>query len=378
MSTSHRERVLMTMDHQEPDRVPLDLGGTQTSIHSVAYRALKEHLKLGGEVETQNIVLGLARVEDAVLQRFDVDLRHVLPGMPEGWTLEFDEEDSFYDEWGVRWRRPPGGHYYDMVEHPLSACSLESFESYIWPNPRDSGRTAGKKQEAMNLRENTDCALECGLIGLWESAWFIVGLERWLLALYKEVEFVEAVLEKTLQILIEMHAEYLSEVGACLDLVTLWDDYGSQYGTLISPDMWRKLVKPRLARLIKVIHKETPARIGLHSCGSLTAILDDLVEIGIEVLNPVQVSAQGMVPSDLKKRYGKRLTFWGGIDSHYVLPYGSPNDVISAVKETIAALAPGGGYILASVHNIQPEVPPENIVAMFDTCREIGRYPLSH
>jgi uroporphyrinogen decarboxylase len=368
----------MSLAHQEPDRVPLDLGGTQTSIHSVAYRALKEYLKLGGNVETQNIVLGLAHVEDAVLQRFDVDLRHVLPGMPEGWTLEFDEEDSFLDEWGVRWQRPPGGYYYDMVEHPLSACTLESLESYIWPNPRDPGRIVGKKQEVMNLRKSTDYALECGLIGLWESAWFIVGLERWLLALYEEAEFVEAVLEGTLLILMEMHTEYLRAVGAHLDLVTLWDDYGSQNGTLISPDMWRKLVKPRMARLIKVIRKETPARIGLHCCGSLTAILDDLVEIGIDVLNPVQVSARGMVPEDLKKRYGKRLTFWGGIDTHHVLPFGSPNDVFSAVKETIAALAPGGGYILASVHNIQPGVPPENIVAMFDTCHEIGHYPLSH
>ncbi len=375
MALTHRERVLTTLEHREPDRVPVDLGGTQTSILVEPYDALKRKLGIESPTETQNLVLGLARIEEPVLDRFDIDVRHVLPSPPDTWSFELLPDDSFTDEWGARWHRPPGGQYYDMVEHPLAPATLAALESYRWPDPLNPGRVEGAAEEARRLREETDCAIEAGLVGLWESAWFLVGLERWLVALSENPPFVEALLDGVLDVLKEMHAAYLGKVGLMLDVVTLWDDYGAQDSTLISPDMWRQLVKPRLAELVATIKQSTPAFMALHSCGSLRLILDDLVEVGIEILNPVQVSARGMNPSELKRRYGKKLTFWGAIDSQRLLPYGSPGEIGQAVFRTIQTLAPGGGYVLAAVHNIQPGVPPENVIAMFDTARRAGTYP---
>ncbi len=373
---NHRERVLTALDHQEPDRVPLDLGGTQTSILVQPYAALKSLLGLTTPTELQNRVLGLALVEEGVLKRFDVDLRHILPGVPSTWKLELLPDDSFYDEWGVRWHRPAGGYYYDMVEHPLAAATWEAFEAYPWPDPHDPGRVAGAAEAARAIREQTDYALEAGLIGLWETSWFPVGFEQWLLSLGDNPPWVEAVLDRVLEVLQQMHGAYLDVVGPYLDLVTLWDDYGAEAGPLISPEMWRRLIKPRLAALVSNLKSKTRAHVAIHSCGSLRALLDDLIEVGIEVINPVQVTAAGMQPAELKARYGRHLSFWGGIDTRRVLPRGRPTDVECAIRETIRALGPGGGYILAAVHNLQPDVPPENIVTLYDTARRAGVYPL--
>ena len=358
----------MTFAHRKPDRVPLDLGGTQTGMLVEPYDALKRLLGLNTPTQVGNIVMGLARIEEPVLQRFDIDFRHVLPGLPDGYRFELLPGDSFYDEFGTRWHRPPGGYYYDMVEFPLAACTLESLERFQWPDPNDPGRVRGAQQELALLRQQTDFALEAGLVGLWETSWFTVGLERWLLALTDQPDFVEALLDRTLSFLLQAHGAYLDAAGPYLDLVTLWDDYGVQSSSLISPNLWRRLVKPRLSQLVAMIRSKTGASIGIHSCGSIFSLLDDLAEIGIQVINPVQVSARNMQLSELKKRYGDRLTFWGGIDTQFLLPNRSPADVRQAVEETLKIFSTNGGYILAAVHNIQPGVPPENVLAMYDTA----------
>jgi uroporphyrinogen decarboxylase len=367
---SHRDRVLITLYHREPDRIPVDLGGTQTGILVEPYNALKQALGMKTPTQVRNIVLGLAHIDEAVLQRFDIDIRHVLPGQPDKFHFELLADDSFYDEFGTRWRRPPGGYYYDMVEFPLAACTMEALEKFAWPNPEDPGRVRGVQDELARLRSETDYALEAGLVGLWETCWFTVGLERMLYALTDFPDFVEALMDRTLALLLGMHGAYLDAAGPYLDMVTLWDDYGIQSTSLISSARWRSLVKPRLAELVAMIRSKTGAAIGLHSCGSIVSLLDDLAEIGIQVINPVQVSARNMSPAELKKRYGDRLTFWGGIDTQFLLPKSSQAEVRQAVRDTVNLMAPGGAYILAAVHNIQPGVPPENIVAMFDTARE--------
>lgn len=366
---SHRDRVRMSLAHQEPDRVPLDLGGTQTGMLVEPYDALKRLLGLNTPTQVSNIVMGLARIEEPLLQRFDIDFRHVLPGLPDAYRFELLPDDSFLDEFGTRWHRPPGGYYYDMVEFPLASCSLEALDRFPWPDPHDPGRVRGVQGSLVKLRDQTDYAVEAGLVGLWETAWFTVGLERWLLALSDQPEFVEALLDKTLRFLLQTHGAYLDVAGPYLDLVTLWDDYGVQSSSLIRPDLWRRLVKPLLAELVSMIRTKTDAYIGIHSCGAIFSILDDLVEIGIQVINPVQVSARNMQPEQLKKRYGDRLTFWGAIDTQFLLPDGSPSEVRRSVEDTLKVLAPGGGYILAAVHNIQPGVPPENVIAMYDAAR---------
>jgi uroporphyrinogen decarboxylase len=366
---SHSDRVRSALEHVQPDRVPLDLGGTQTGILGEPYDALKRALNIPTPTTIGNIVMGLARVEEEVLRHFDIDFRHVLPGTPQSYTFTLFSDDSFYDEWGTRWKRPRGGYYYDMVEYPFKAFSLREVESFCWPDPDDPGRIMGVEEELKNYREHTDYALEAGLIGIWETSWFLVGLYDWLKNIKTNLEFVEAVLDKVLIILKRMHGAYLETAGPYLDIVTLWDDYGAQGGLQISPTLWRKLVKPRLAELINVLRSKTSAAIAIHSCGSLSSILTDMVDIGIQVINPVQVSARGMDPQSLKKQFGKHLTFWGGIDTQALLPFGSPSDIRETVRKTVSILGSGGGYILAAVHNIQPGVPPENILEMYNACR---------
>ncbi len=365
---SHRDRVLTALAHRKPDRVPLDLGGTQTGMLVEPYDALKRQLGLTTPTQVGNIVMGLARIEEPVLQRFDIDIRHVLPRSPDGYRFELLPDDSFYDEFGTRWLRPPGGYYYDMVEFPLASCTLDSLDRFRWPDPLDPGRVRCVQQDLARLRQQTDFALEAGLVGLWETSWFTVGLERWLIALTDQPEFVEALLDQTLDFLLQSHGAYLDAAGPHLDLVTLWDDYGVQSSSLISPNLWRRLVKPRLAQLVALVRSKTEAYIGIHSCGAIFSLLDDLAEIGIQVINPVQVSAKNMQLSELKKRYGDRLTFWGGIDTQFLLPHGSPADVRQAVEDTLDIFSNDGGYILSAVHNLQPGVPPENVVAMYDAA----------
>jgi len=366
---NHRDRVLMTLDHRQPDRLPIDLGGTQTSLLVEPYNALKRLLGMNSPTTVSNIVLGLAYIEDPVLERFDIDFRHVLPGQADKFQFQLLPDDSFYDEFGTRWRRPPGGYYYDMVEFPLASCSPRDLEKYQWPDPIDPGRVRGTCEQLAHLRTEADFALEAGLFGLWETCWFTVGLEHWLLACIDHLDFVEALMDRALDFLMDMHGNYLDAAGPYLDLVTLWDDYGTQSSTLISPALWRRLVKPRLARLVGMIRSKTRAYIGIHSCGSIASILDDLCEIGIQVINPLQVSARNMSVAELSQRYNGRLSFWGGIDTQFLLPHASPAEVQKAVISTLKIFAKNGGYILAAVHNIQPGVPPENILSMYDTAR---------
>jgi uroporphyrinogen decarboxylase len=365
---SHRDRVMTALEHKKTDRVPLDLGGTQTSILVEPYNALKKSLGINTHTHISNILLGLAEIDEQILNRFDIDFRHVLPKQSNDFKFELNQDDSFFDEFGTLWKRPSGGYYYDMVDFPLKSCSLEDLSKFKWPNPLDNGRIRGVREELEKLSNETDFAIEAGLVGLWESSWFLVGLEQWLVSLSDNPDFVETLLDQTLLFLKQLHGNYLDIAGQYLDLVTLWDDYGTQSASLISPIMWRRLVKPRLAELISLIRSKTDAYIGIHSCGSIQALLDDLTEIGIQVINPVQVSAKNMNPNELKKRYGSRLTFWGGIDSHFLLPNGSPQEVKKAVINTINTMSVDGGYILSAVHNIQPGVPPENIISMYDTA----------
>lgn len=368
---SHRERVLTALNHQQTDRVPIDLGGTQTGILIEPYNALKQRLGIDTPSKIGNFVMGLVEVEDAVLERFDIDFRHVLPGMSDDFNLVLLPDDSFYDEFGTRWRRPPGGYYYDMVEFPLSSCTCEALEKFKWPDPLNPGRVRNVREKLVNLRSTTDFALEAGLVGLWETSWFTTGLSNWLMALNDNPEFVTELLDKALLFLKQMHGAYLDVAGQYLDMVTIWDDYGAQNGSLISSTMWQHFVKPRLADLITIIRSKTDASIAIHSCGSISSLLDDFVEIGIQVINPVQVSARNMNLAKLKKRYSKKLTFWGGIDTYSLLPQGTVTEVRKNVSETIGLMSQDGGYILAAVHNIQPGVPSENIISMYDTARSI-------
>jgi uroporphyrinogen decarboxylase len=214
------------------------------------------------------------------------------------------------------------------------------------------------------------------MAGVFEDSWYLTGLERIMIELVENPAFVEHLLDRMVQIQTEICGHFLEEVGEYLDMIEFWEDISSQAGPLMSPDTYRRIVKPRTHRLIAFVRDRTPAKIALHSCGSVAWALEDLIEIGVEVLNPVQVAAQGMDTAVLKSRYGDRISFWGGIDTQRVLLRGTAEEVRAEVRTRINDLAPGGGYLLTSVHNVQPDVPAENIVAMFEEARRYGRYPI--
>jgi len=377
MSLSHRDRVLTVLNREAPDRTPVDLGGSPgTGINVCAYQRLKTHLGLPGPVRMQSERSLLAWPEEAVLERFQADLRLIVARSPEdsGQRGVFDEaaynrEAEYTDVWGVVRRRPPRGHYY-VVHAPFDReeLRLADLDAHPWPAPRQADAEA-LRQEAARLRRETDCALVAFMPGrIFSMGQFLCGFSNWLVQLKVNREFCEALLDRTLDIQLGMAEDTLQALNGVADILYLADDYGIQTGPLISPALFREVFKPRMARLIAFLKARSSAKIAFHSCGSVFALIPDFIETGVEILNPIQVAAADMDSARLRRQFGRHLIFWGGIDTQSVLPSGNPVQVRAEVAHRVNDLWPG--YIGASVHNIQAEVPPENIVAMFDALRE--------
>ena len=375
---SHRDRVLTVLNHGVPDRPPIDLGGCPASgINLSAYQRLKAYLGVPGPVRVQTERSLLAWPDEAILKRFDVDLRLVV-----AYTAEdsqdrgifdqavYDAEAEYTDMWGVVRRRPPRGHYY-VTRAPFGKdeLTLADLDAHAWPSP---GKTdaSGLRREAQRLRRETDCALVVYVPGrIFSLGQFMCGFENWLVQLKTNPEFCEALLDRTLEIQLGMAEETLKAVGDAADILYLADDYGIQTGPLISPSLFRQIFKPRMARLIQFLRDRSPAKIAFHSCGSVHALIPDFINVGVQVLNPVQVAAAEMDTARLRRDFGRHLVFWGAIDTQRVLPQGTPDEVRAEVVRRMKDLSPG--YIPTSVHNIQAEVPPQNIVAMFEALKSV-------
>ena len=380
-----RERVRAVLNHQEPDRVPLDLGGINTSLMLETHDNLKRKLDLD-KTPTQLLskTWQIAKTDEAILERLAVDIRYIFPEVRSAedsasvnTASDPTPEDTFTDEWGIVRRFVK--HYYEMESHPLKeADSLEDIESYPWPEPRDYFVFEGLGERARNLRETTDYAVGEYMGGgsLFEQAWYLRGYPELLIDFMVHKDFAHALLSKILAVRKKNAELYLREVGAYLDIFQIGDDIATQEGPAMSPELYREMLKPYHAELFQYIKERTRAKLYYHSCGGITPLIDDLIEIGVDALNPIQVSAKGMNTAELKKRFGKRQVFWGGIDSQQALPFGSPEDVRAEVRRRISDLGPGGGYILSGVHNLQPDISPENILAMYDEGMRFGKYPL--
>ena len=376
-----RQRALAALNHQEPDRVPLDFGGRQTTLHMFAHQALMRHLGLRGpEPYIRSYHTYLVEPDPQLLQRFERVSALFFPNAPSDYVFRIDPATNTYvDEWGTTYYMPPNGYYYDMLRVPLpEAETEEDLKRYRWPNPTDPARIEGlPKQIQAAYEAGEKVIMVCGAMpGLWEHSWYIFGLERAFMNLAGNVPLMEAFSERVLEWQVAYWEMVLSRVGAYVDVVQLNEDLGSQQGPMMSPATFRKIYKPRLKRLVASIKRKTAARVYLHSCGSIYRLLPDLIEIGVDILNPVQVNATEMDSARLKREFGKDLTFWGGGCDPVVMGMGTPQAVVEDVKRRIHDLAPGGGFVFGSVHNIQANVPPENIVAMFDAARELGGYPI--
>jgi len=377
-----RERVVATLNHQEPDRVPLDLAtGGSSSIVPEAYARLARHYGLAPSGALVPHMLRLSVVDERILQDLQIDTRPLYMSPVRSKLRTTALPGHFYDDWGVLWKEVDTGAtvYREVAESPLATASIAELDDYPWwPDPHDPDRWAGVRQHAEQLFHQTDYAVVAcpGFNGVWERAWFLCGFRRMMEGVAVERDFVHAVLRRILELNKAAMGHFLDAVGAYIQVIKLTDDLGIQDGPMISPRTYREVIQPYHKELFGFVKARTRARVFHHSCGSVYRLLPDMLDAGLEVLNPVQVSAQGMDTRRLKAEFGERLSFWGAIDTQRVLPFGAPGDVRREVERRIADLAPGGGYVLAPVHNIQADVPAENILAMYQHALEVGRYPL--
>ncbi len=377
-----RQRVEVALNHCEPDRVPLDLGtGGSSSPVPEAYARLAAYFKVTAPARPVTHMLRLSTVDETILRALEIDTRPVYMRPTQRGIRPCSEPDHFYDDWGVKWRAVDTGLsiFREIVESPLADATIDDLDDYPWwPDPLDPARYAGTREDAQRLFNETDYAvIGCpGFNGVWERAWYLCGFERMLGSLVVDPEFVHAVLRRVTEIGKAVMARYLDLTGSTIQMIKMGDDLGAQGGPLMSPKTYRAVVKPYHRELFDVIRRRTKARIFLHTCGSVYRLLPDLIDAGVEVLNPVQVSAADMDTRRLKAEFGDRLSFMGAIDTQQVLPFGTPDQVKQEVERRIADLAPGGGYILAPVHNVQADVPPENLVTMYRHARVVGTYPV--
>jgi len=375
-----RERFNLALDHKEPDRVPIDLGSITSTIRTVeAYDRLKEYLGVAREKRIRHFADEHIIPDEEILKALHVDTWYVRLNTPQTWQKLRLDPYTIVDEWGVPWSKPAGSLYTSPVLPPLKNPTLAEIAGHSWPDTEEKSRFNGLRERALQLFEETDYALVAdGLtgVGVFDLAWRLRGMEDLLMDMILHPEFTEALFQKLADFYVALYRNYMQTVGDFIQMLIYYEDLSGQEGPLISPAMYRQYVKPCHRRIFQEIRKYTAAKICVHICGSAWAFLDDFVELGVDVLNPVQTSARDMEPQRLKDRYGKALCFHGGIDTQHFLPRATPPEVKEEARRMIRILGKGGGYLFTSCHSLQPDVSPENIVTLFSTAAEDGKYPL--
>lgn len=363
-----RERVLAALNHQEPDRPPRDLGcTTATGIHPTAYLALKRSLGMEEDFEFMSSRALLARVEKPVVDHFGIDILPLITSST-GEPPVLDVNRAYVDRWGVERRLPDlEGHYF-VSRSPLGNMNTVSeVDKFNWPEPQVD--YSELREQALKYRAETDKALMLNLnVGFLHQAQFMRGFDLWLMDLAADPKFAEYYMDRILEIWLADAEAMIKTVKDLADVVIYADDIAFQNGPMVSTPMYKKYFKPRQKKVFDLL-KSSGLKTLYHTCGSLGTLLDDLVDMGIDALNPVQVSAKGMGDTaKLKKEWGDKITFWGGIDTHYIMPRGTVEEVQEEVWHRLDDLSENGGYVLATVHDIQADVPPENVLALYQAA----------
>ncbi len=408
-----RERVLRTVNFQEPDRVPIDLGGLEASSIGVkAYNGVKRKLGIRSESRIWDPRFMIARVEEEILQRFHVDIvpldvssaawdaapdsewipRTLYEGveglLPPETNIGTDSEGNWVllDGEGnpTAYRMPREGYYFDDMSFDTPGATIDP-AAFRPPAGFSDEQLEALRKRGKFLHDNTEYAM----LG-WGGGVCFLGLSlitdrlsnvtmglssEWMVMLMTEKETCHEMMGRSIEASIASLKQLHDAVG---DYCFAWgiaaDDSGTQRGEFINPDLWAEMIRPHYAKLCDWVHRNTKWKTFMHSCGSIYNLIPHLIEAGIDILNPVQTSAAGMEPERLKKEFGGRIVFWGGgCDTQNVLSTATPEEVREHVRERIGIFAPGGGYIFNQVHNIQPNVPPENVIAMLDAAYEFGR-----
>ena len=376
-----RERVLCALSHAEPDRVPLVFGISNAGILPNALGRLGRSLGISDPATFQPGRPRYPVVAEEVLIRLGSDVRPIFDKAPKSMAYLDPTVDMYRDEWGFSRKKieTPTTTYYEIVNHPLANATINDLDCYGWPDLTGFDRFEGLRQEAEQVQRAGYATVGCpDLTNIFELAWYLRGIERFLIDLIDNKKYAHALLGKVLELQKAKLAAYLHEVGEFLDILHLADDIATHRGPFISPRTYREMIKPYQAELFAFVQNRTKAKILYHCCGDIYPLIGDLIEIGVDILNPIQIASGRMGDTArLKREFGNRLAFCGGVDTQSVLPFGSPADVRAEVVRRLQDLAPGGGYLLAAVHNIQDDVPVQNIQTMFQSAEELGHYPMN-
>lgn len=377
---THRERILKILNHEEADRIGLDLGGNVSGMMEDAYFDLKKYLNLnecGYDVIDDEWFLTFI-LDERILELFDIDFRRVFLRGPEGYKKVLREDGTWIDIIGCV--RKKSKYYGEIIDHPLRHTDdIEKIKSYKFFDASDKSMISGVKEDAMNLYYNTDYAISArqAVGGIFETCTWLRGFDQFPMDLISNKKLATVLINKVTDLYMELMENFLNEVGDYIHMVEMADDLGMQTGLFMSPDLYKEMIFPYYKKLLSLIKSKTNAKILHHSCGSVIKMVPLLIDAGIDILNPLQPNAVGMDSTYLKDTYGDKLSFHGGIDVQHVMPFGNKEEVENEVKRRIAIYAEKGGYILSCSHDIQPDTPPQNIVYMYEFAKKYGKYPLS-
>lgn len=391
-----RQRVLSAIGHRQPDRVPIDLGGTrQSGIAASTYHQLKQRLGISTPTKVYDVYQMLAEVEREVMQRFGADVIGInRPAVAFGIVNQDWKPWKLFDGTPVEVpggfqpvtehsgdlvllrdgepiaRMPKGGYYFDRLE--VYPGGNHTPVEQVNPPVISDQLCDHYAAQSEALFQNTDLAIIAPLGPPFELFYGLGtgGFETWMMALAAEPDYVNALCDKLVDVWLENLRRFSEAVGNRVQILQFNDDFGTQDAPFLSTKMFRELIMPHYKRGLDWVHANTEMKVFLHSDGAIAALIPSILEMGVDILNPVQTSAKGMDAQMLKSVFGDRLVFWGGsLDCQNTLPFGTPDEVAEEVQEHARVFSPGGGYVFASVHNIQANVPPENVIAMFDAVR---------
>lgn len=369
-----RERVLLAIQHKQPDRVPIDLGSISvTTMNRATLIALQQFLGTE-DPASANVIIMQKRfqnvdVPEELLLKFHIDLRGIRPGKPKNREEVVLEDGGFIDEWGITYTPSCGGAYYDIVRSPLAEVEIGEIEHTLHLEIDDPGYTEGIREKAEQLYHHTDFAIVGNMTSaqIFERCWYLRGFERFLMDLSVDKRFAHKLLRVITDIQKERVKNFLIEVGEFLQIFKVSDDLCGQLNPLISPKMYREMIQPYHLEYFDHIKQYTSAKLALHCCGNFRPLLRDLIDSGVEIIHTLQQSCPDMDPRGLKKEFGSEVVFWGGMDVQNLIPIATPQQVKDQVERMIDIMSPEGGYIFGPSHNFQADVPPENIVTMYET-----------
>jgi uroporphyrinogen decarboxylase len=370
-----RERVRTALNHGEPDRVPIDSGGIVSSIHEEAYAALVRYLGREEKPPILDAVQRIVLASEEVMTELGVDTRYLYPAAPAGWQYREDADGCWKDEFGVTYKRV--GFYADCFIPALKGADLAAVKAYRFPDPTDPSRFRGLREKALALHQGTDFALVSGAMLCFDyMRWILRGLEDAVADLYTEPRIAEYLLDAAIDWMIAYGQAIMAEIGDLVEFFWVGDDWGAQGGPFYGPELFRKVFTPRIAKLIGAIKSRTGAKCAYHCCGAVLWAIPDLIDAGVDILHPLQPNAAGNGDSArIKAEFGGRLSFHGGTNNQGLF-HGDPAELQVDTLGRLRDLAPGGGYIFSSGHNIQANMPPENLTMLFAIGRAFGTYPL--